>query len=107
MAGPDKKVVNGSDYHMVNTGSFGVFVCSPSVPFDASLLTGDDEGKLGVAVQFYDSAGSNITVLSIETDGVIGDVAALTQAYAPGSGLGITIKSLTILNGLAYIYLKK
>lgn len=108
MPHPEKIVQNPGDYNMVNTGSFGMFICSENNPFDASLLTGEDEGKMGVAVQFMSFTGDPVAVSNISTSGVLGDLDGLSGPFAPGTGLGITVTEMTITgDGYAYIYLKK
>lgn len=107
MPHPDRQVNNPSDYNMVNTGSYGMFICSPTNPFDASLLTGQDEGKQGVAIQFMSFDGSLIGVSLIETTGVIGDLSGLNGPFPPGTGIGVTVSKLELTSGYAFIYLKQ
>ena len=94
---------------IAGAGSFGTFICSEANPFDASLLTDQNKGKVGYAVQLVSKAGTPVTVASITTNGVIGDVAALAGAWPAGQGFAIEITAMTMAAGdnYAVILLKK
>lgn len=89
------------------TGSVGVFVCDSSNPFDASTLTGKNEGKVGFAVQFKTRNGSSVSVASATLNGVIGNSSFLTGAWNHNDAFAVEIETLAMTTGFALIYLKQ
>lgn len=92
----------------IRTGnaSVGIFVCDASNPFDYSLLTGRNKGKMGNAVQLVTRDGSAPSVASATLNGVTGNSNFLIGSWASGQGFGVEIEELTMANGYAIIYLK-
>lgn len=92
------------------SASSGLFICTSTTPFDYSTLTGDNVGRMGYAVKLVTRDGSNGVMSLIETNGVIGDVPALTSGigWLSGEGFGMEITKLEVAAGtIAFIYLKE
>lgn len=93
---------------LAGSGSLGQFICSPTTPFVASALTGNNKGKLGYAVKLTSKDGSNAIIGSITVNGVLGDVDALDDAtgWLTGEGFVMEVEALTMTAGYAIIILK-
>ena len=91
-------------------GADGVFICSNTHPFDYTTLTGEHKGKMGYAYVLRTKTGNNGVITSITVNGVVGDVASLSDAtgWPSGTGDALEIEAMTVAAGTyAFIYLKQ
>lgn len=95
---------------VAGTGSFGVFVCTSTTPFDYTTLTGQNTGKMGFAVKLVTRDGSNGVITSLTSNGVIGDLAAMIDGsgWLSGEGFAMEVEAMEVAAGtIAFIYLKE